>query len=92
MSRPLTRVHQLFVRLIENLNIHSLLARSRSSRFLSKMARATLSYLVNGGMEALTQFLTKHNSLEGTSISIEIIFTLKRQSDSLFRFKRAKKS
>lgn len=28
------------------------------------MALASLSYLVNGGKEAVTQFLTKHNSLE----------------------------
>lgn len=66
-----SRVHQLCVCLIKNSSFTPCWLIFRSVRLSSEMALASLSYLVNGGKEALTQFLTKHNSLEGTLISIE---------------------
>lgn len=66
-----SRVHQLCVCLIKNYSFTPCWLIFRSFRLSSEMALASLSYLVNGGKEALTQFLTKHNSLEGTLMSIE---------------------
>lgn len=63
-----------------------------TSRFSFEMALTELSYFFKGGKEVLVQYFTKHNSMEGMFMCVESLFTLDRQSGSLFSFKRAKES